>query len=250
MAVRQYSTKLIDDIMQHPMDPAYESAKLAGRRTSKFNVIIFALMIIMGFLIIQSAIYLTTSHQESGTIGLLSEIQGQIQANTQIGETVQEMSTELSGIMSVVNGIDAANRRLSDLREHDDKALVGTGIVIGIDMQNSTATLKDLDLQAIVNQLFSSGAEAVAINSERLSATTAIRTAGSTILVNLKHITSPYSIAAIGDSRQLSESLRVSAAGGILAYLTESAADVTINERNDVLIPKQNVYGKLKYARS
>jgi uncharacterized protein YlxW (UPF0749 family) len=247
MAERQYSTKLINDIMQHPMDPAYESASAAGRKTSKFNIIIFALMIVMGFLIIQSVVYLTTAHQQSGTTGLLSEIQGQIEENNVIGETVQGISTELAKVREITDKMDSEKSKLESLTKYYALPLNGTGIVIEIDTANSSSSLKDLDLQAIVNRLFATGAEAVSVNGERLNSLSAIRTAGSTILVNLKHITNPYAISAIGDSNALLNGLRQSSAGGILAYLQETGASVIIKDE-DVAIPGQSVRSELKYA--
>jgi uncharacterized protein YlxW (UPF0749 family) len=51
----------------------------------------------------------------------------------------------------------------------------------------------------VVNALWAAGAEAVAINDERLAPTTTIRAAGEAILVDLRPVTSPYTIRAIGD---------------------------------------------------
>jgi uncharacterized protein YlxW (UPF0749 family) len=56
----------------------------------------------------------------------------------------------------------------------------------------------DRDLQRVTNELWHDGAEAISINGERLSATSTIRTAGSTILVDFRPISSPYLVSAIG----------------------------------------------------
>ncbi len=58
----------------------------------------------------------------------------------------------------------------------------------------------DVDLQLVVNALFAVGAEAVAVNSQRVVSTTAIRGAGQTILVNFRPLVPPYVISAIGAS--------------------------------------------------
>ena len=63
--------------------------------------------------------------------------------------------------------------------------------------------IQDADLQLAVNTLFAVGAEAVAVNGERLIATTAIRSAGGSILVNYTVLTSPYVVEAIGDPVQM-----------------------------------------------
>jgi len=60
--------------------------------------------------------------------------------------------------------------------------------------------IHDADLQLVANALFAAGAEAVAINDSRLVATTPIRAAGDTIVVNFRPLTPPYRVVAIGAS--------------------------------------------------
>jgi uncharacterized protein YlxW (UPF0749 family) len=54
------------------------------------------------------------------------------------------------------------------------------------------------DLQKVANALWAAGAEAVAINGQRLTATSTIRSAGEAILVDYRPVTSPYEVSAIG----------------------------------------------------
>jgi uncharacterized protein YlxW (UPF0749 family) len=61
--------------------------------------------------------------------------------------------------------------------------------------------IRDTDLQLVVNALFDAGAEAVAVNDSRLVATTPIRSAGDTIVVNFRPLNPPYEVAAIGANR-------------------------------------------------
>ena len=56
----------------------------------------------------------------------------------------------------------------------------------------------DVDLQSVVNALWAAGAEAIAINGQRLTATSTIRAAGDAVLVDYRPVTSPYEVAAIG----------------------------------------------------
>ena len=60
------------------------------------------------------------------------------------------------------------------------------------------ARIHDVDVQLVVNALFAAGAEAVAINGSRVVATTAIRSAGDTVVVNFRPLRPPYRIDAIG----------------------------------------------------
>lgn len=61
--------------------------------------------------------------------------------------------------------------------------------------------IHDSDLQLVVNALFAAGAEAVAINDSRYVATTPIRSAGGTIVVNFRPLSPPYKVEAIGVDR-------------------------------------------------
>jgi uncharacterized protein YlxW (UPF0749 family) len=61
----------------------------------------------------------------------------------------------------------------------------------------SAGRIHDVDVQLVVNALFAAGAEAVAINGNRVVATTAIRSAGDTLVVNFRPLRPPYRVDAI-----------------------------------------------------
>ncbi len=61
----------------------------------------------------------------------------------------------------------------------------------------------DRDLQLVVNSLWASGAEAIAVGDVRIGPNVTIRQAGGAILVDNKPISSPYSLQAIGPPREL-----------------------------------------------
>jgi uncharacterized protein YlxW (UPF0749 family) len=65
-------------------------------------------------------------------------------------------------------------------------------------VQPDEARVLDIDVQMVVNGLWQSGAQAIAINDVRLTSVTAIRTAGEAILVDYKPLEPPYVIAAVG----------------------------------------------------
>lgn len=60
--------------------------------------------------------------------------------------------------------------------------------------------IQDVDVQLVVNELWNVGAEAIAVNGQRIVATSAVRSAGHALLVNYKVLTSPYRIDAIGSA--------------------------------------------------
>jgi uncharacterized protein YlxW (UPF0749 family) len=97
-------------------------------------------------------------------------------------------------------------------------ALSGPGVVVRLsDAQaadqssnGSDSRIQDVDLQEVVNALWTAGAEAISINGQRLVGTTAIRNAGNAVLVNFRVLTSPYEVAAIGDPSAMQSSFGAS----------------------------------------
>ncbi|MFD9225791.1 DUF881 domain-containing protein [Streptomyces sp. NPDC060064] len=87
---------------------------------------------------------------------------------------------------------------------------------------NDTGRVRDRDMQRIVNGLWESGAEAVAINGQRLTALSAIRAAGDAILVDNKPLVPPYTVLAVGDGKKLSTAFQDSADGQYLHALQEN----------------------------
>ena len=59
------------------------------------------------------------------------------------------------------------------------------------------------DIHAVINDLWAAGAEAIAVNGERLISRTGVNCVGTTILCNTKRIAPPYTIGAIGDPARL-----------------------------------------------
>ena len=97
------------------------------------------------------------------------------------------------------------------------RAVKGPGLVIQVDdAPDSTkrdTRVVDVDLRRLVNSLWESGAEAIAINGHRLSARTAIRGAGSAITVDYRSLNRPYKVEAIGDPKNLEARLAASPGG-------------------------------------
>ena len=84
-------------------------------------------------------------------------------------------------------------------------AVAGPGVVVTIDdaagaQAGSLNRVLDRDLQLIVNALWKMGAAGIAINGQRLTALTAIRSAGDAILVDYRPLSPPYRIEALGTS--------------------------------------------------
>lgn len=106
----------------------------------------------------------------------------------------------------------ARNARLA--MEAGTVALRGRGLLVrlsdsdrdpGDPSQSGAYRIHDTDIQLVVNALFVAGAEAVAVNDSRLVATSPIRAAGDTIVVNFRPLSPPYRVVAIGADRRAFE---------------------------------------------
>lgn len=67
----------------------------------------------------------------------------------------------------------------------------------------------DSDIRAVVDELFSAGAEAISVNGQRLIANSSIRCVGPVVLVNSVQIAPPYVIKAIGKPDVLEKALEM-----------------------------------------
>ncbi|MEU5369632.1 DUF881 domain-containing protein [Streptomyces sp. NPDC005951] len=101
-----------------------------------------------------------------------------------------------------------------------------------------TGRVRDRDMQRVVNGLWESGAEAIAINGQRLTALSAIRAAGDAILVDNRPLVPPYTVLAVGDGKKLATAFQDSADGQYLQALKESFdIRTSISEQAKVQLP-------------
>ncbi len=122
--------------------------------------------------------------------------------------------------------------------------LRGPGVVLEI--RDSTRTLgasedaNDVlvhytDLQALVNEMWAAGAEAVAINGERFTTASSIKCVGTTVLVNQRRMTSPFRLEAVGDPASLEAYLL--RADGAVASLRAFGFPVPVNRSERLVLP-------------
>ncbi|MFF9365490.1 DUF881 domain-containing protein [Streptomyces griseoluteus] len=103
---------------------------------------------------------------------------------------------------------------------------------------SDTGRVRDRDMQRVVNGLWASGAEAVSINGQRLTALSAIRAAGDAILVDNRPLVPPYTVLAVGDGQKLSTAFQNSADGLYLHALQDNFSIRTaISAEGDVRLP-------------
>lgn len=98
--------------------------------------------------------------------------------------------------------------------------------------------VRSKDLQLLTNGLWDAGAEAIAINGQRLTARTAIRFAGEAILVNFRPLVRPYTIEAIGDPVQMQTAFAEGTAGSYLTGLrTNYGIETSLTTQDELNLP-------------
>ncbi|MFB9510535.1 DUF881 domain-containing protein [Streptomyces aurantiacus] len=103
---------------------------------------------------------------------------------------------------------------------------------------SDTGRVRDRDMQRVVNGLWESGAEAVTVNGQRLTALSAIRAAGDAILVDNKPLVPPYTVLAVGDGQRLSSRFRNSGDGQYLQALKENfGVRTSMSVEDEVRLP-------------
>ncbi|QCW50779.1 DUF881 domain-containing protein [Nocardioides dongxiaopingii] len=118
------------------------------------------------------------------------------------------LEDDVSGLVDVGQEVAVTERRLAVRTGFS--AVTGEGVRVVVTEApdaDENNEVHDSDLDLLVNGLWQAGAEAIAVNGQRLTAVTAIRTSGAAIRVNGVGIQAPYTVEAIGDTRTLSARL-------------------------------------------
>jgi uncharacterized protein YlxW (UPF0749 family) len=118
---------------------------------------------------------------------------------------VTKVETEGTGSADLVRQLNA---QLADARTAAGLiALTGTGIVIQLedskapvppDGSESDYLVGSRDIRTVVEELWGAGAEAIAVNGERITTTSAIIDVGTSLLVNSAYLAPPYQVTALG----------------------------------------------------
>ena len=103
------------------------------------------------------------------------------------------------------------------------------------------------DVRAVVNLLWAAGAEAVAVNDERIISTTGLSCVGTTILCNTRRMAPPYRVVAIGSPTALMAAAQ--AHGGILAQLRAFEFPVTVTTGTELVVPAYSGGFVYRYAK-
>ncbi|MFJ3578938.1 DUF881 domain-containing protein [Streptomyces rubiginosohelvolus] len=242
------SMSLLNNVMDHSLDDGYAEASARRKadgsaglpRTLKSKLglaaglVVAALVVTLGAAEARISAPVVAKERE--------ELIDRINAETEAADTLESNVDKLRA--------DVSERQRKALEQHggDQGQLVallagatpveGPGVKLIVDDAKDTdqggggpressgfadtGRVRDRDMQRVVNGLWESGAEAIAINGQRLTALSAIRAAGDAILVDNRPLVPPYTVLAVGDGKKLATEFQDSADGQYLQALKES----------------------------
>lgn len=94
------------------------------------------------------------------------------------------------------------------------------------------------DLQAVINALWAGGAEAMALQDQRVTATTAFRCVGNVLLLGGQLYSPPYEVRAIGDPKALRAALLAdSEIQTYLSYVDAVGLGWSVSSTDDLELP-------------
>jgi uncharacterized protein YlxW (UPF0749 family) len=173
--------------------------------------------------------------------------------------TADELRRQVADIQKAREKATGPSAALSALRQQMGLvAAEGPGLIVTLDdsseRESPSGNLNDLvihsqDVQAVANGLWAAGAEALAVNGQRVVPTSAILCVGNTLLINGTVHSPPFRFTALGAD------LRGAFTGDPLVQRLAEDADrfdlgFKVEDRDRVSVPAYTGTSKVRFARA
>jgi uncharacterized protein YlxW (UPF0749 family) len=181
--------------------------------------------------------------RRAGLVKLIHTRQSEVES---LGKQLVRLRADLATArrrLSATSADDA--RRLRDVQTWAGTTpMAGPGLEIRLsdshrqartESDRESLSVHDVDLQLVVNALWAAGAEAVAVNGQRLVSTSPIRAAGETITVNFRPLVPPYKVAAIGADRKDFE--RSAVAQHFRQWVADYGLGFSLRSKKKIVVP-------------
>lgn len=230
----------LDEDYAHVSERRKAAGVTAPRRAGRGGLVALALF---GLLVSTAAVETARNAAQSASShsSLVDQVNEHKQALTGQTDLIQELRQQNTALENRYLAASAQGRsvqsRLQQLGVSVGSVPVqGPGIRVVVDDapgDGEGQAVLDRDLQKLVNGLWQVGAEAIAVNGQRLTNLTAIRQAGQGITVNFRHVNRPYVVSAIGNPDMAARFLDT--AGG----QTWLALKSTVGLKFDISVPEE-----------
>jgi uncharacterized protein YlxW (UPF0749 family) len=216
---RTFAPDFLTELFRNPLEAGYADAAArkaregapAGVRKWANSSVAAVTMVALGFLLVVA--YQQTMADAPAATKARAALVEQVRQRRADTEALQARADRLGADVSALREKELGGAAVAQLRDLESatglSAVRGNGAKITLGdgptpvnavtgERNTVAQVKDTDLQLATNALWSLGAEAIAINGQRLTATSTIRQAGEAILVDFRPVSTPYQVIAIG----------------------------------------------------
>ncbi|HEY8474453.1 MAG TPA: DUF881 domain-containing protein, partial [Natronosporangium sp.] len=242
---RPLSNDFLSELFRDPLDPGYADAaraRAAGRQRSParqlgLRATSYATLLVVGLLL--AVAYQRVVAEEPTRAQIRADLEAQIHDRETETEALQARADQLRDEVAALRDSQLGDpEQVEQLRELEAATglgrVSGDGVVVrvddgppGVDPQTGEpavdplARILDRDLQRIANALWAAGAEAIAINGRRLTATSTIRGASGAILIDRQAIAGPYEVIAVGPD-DLRDRFAASETGQLMQVLVDN----------------------------
>jgi uncharacterized protein YlxW (UPF0749 family) len=261
---RPLSNEFLSDLFRDPLDPGYAdaaSARAAGvgpgpRGRRGLRAASLATLVVVGMLL--AVAYQQVVAEQPSRAQVRADLEAQIHEREDETQALAERADELRDEVAELRDQQLADpQRVEQLRELEAVTglgrVRGDGVVVrvgdgpaGVDPQTGEpavdplARILDRDLQRIANALWAAGAEAIAINGRRLTATSTIRGASGAILIDRQPLAGPYEVAAVGPA-ELRDRFAESETGRLMQVLVgDYGITYELRAVRDLTLPAAN----------
>lgn len=209
---------LLEQIADTALDDDYYVVRPGSyRQTREFNTVLTGLVLgVFALLVSIAAIQTRTDRPstERERETLIQDIAAREGLLASRESTATELRREVDRLSSAVNRFDPAYEELRLIAS--DVPARGPGVRVEVSPSEDglvDGQIRDADLRVLVNGLWYAGAEAVAVNGNRIGSLSAIRSAEGVIKVNYRGVAPPYVVEAIGDAEALMDRFEQNPAG-------------------------------------
>lgn len=206
----------------------------APRRPWAPRLSLMALSLVLGMLVV--AQLRTQSTLSTGNDDWEYVVADLLVSNARMRSEIESLEDEIDAL----RGAEGAAAILLSLVDEANQLRVANGLVevSGPGVQVTlNGPVSVLDLQDLMNELRNAGAEALALNDQRLIASSAIASGGELVTVDGQPVSPPYRLSAIGNPETMQAALL--RPGGLVPLLREAneAIVVTVTESDKLTLP-------------
>lgn len=230
--------------------PRVRESRRSTRRPSNETLTLAAVIGLLGFLLVTAVLSARAAEEEqeprrTELVGLIEERRELVgDLDVEVERLRAEVARAQADAAALSSADAAASAELKSLSELAGTVAVrGPGLVVRLDNSNRQPAsadqagaylIHDADLQLVINGLFHAGAEALDVNGSRVVATTPVRAAGDTIVVNFRPLSPPYVVEAIGADRERFD--RTEIARRFERWSTLFGLGYSVSEADDVTV--------------